>query len=114
LRRSKRKTSSTYARAKPNKTGRNKATHHEENKENPRDAVLVVQSETAMPSGIHLSTSESPEVVRQPIPGIIIPEIPNIDIPIVNSLVGVTETLRIHIPHSIKFKIWNCEYVQLE
>jgi hypothetical protein len=47
MRRPKRKTSSSYARAKPNKTGRNKATHHEENEENPRDAVLVVQPEIA-------------------------------------------------------------------
>jgi hypothetical protein len=33
-----------------------------------------------MPSG---TTSESPEVVSQLIPGMIIPEIPNIDLPIV-------------------------------
>jgi hypothetical protein len=64
-----------------------------------------------MPSG---TTSESPEVVSQLIPGMIIPEIPNIDIPIVNPIVSVTETLGIHIPHNIKPKIWNCEYVQLE
>ena len=51
-------------------------------------------------------------MVRQPIPGI--PEIPNIDLPIVTPLVSVTETLGIHIPHSIKLIIWNCEYVQLE
>jgi len=111
MRRPKRKTSSPYARAKPNKTGRNKATHHEENEENPRYAVPVVQPETAMPSGTNLSTSESPEVVRQPIPGVIIPEISNIDLPIINPLVSVTETLGIHIPHSIKLKIWNSEYV---
>ena len=74
----------------------------------------MVQPETAMPSGTNLSTSESPEGARQPIPGVIIPEIPNIDIPIINPLVSVTETLCIHIPHSIKLKIWNCEYVQLE
>jgi hypothetical protein len=111
MRRSKRKTSSPYARAKPNKTGKNKATHHEEN---PLDAVPVVQPETTMPSGTSSSTSESPEVLRQPIPGIIIPEKPNIDLPIVNPLVSVTETLCIHIPHGIKLKIWNCEYVQLE
>lgn len=111
MRRSKRKTSSPYARAKPNKMGENKATH-EENEENPRDAVPVVQPETAMSSGTHLSTSETSEVVRQPITGI--PEIPNIDLSIANPLVSVTETLGIHIPHSIKVKIWNCEYVQLE
>ena len=64
-----------------------------------------------MPSG---TTSESPEVVSQLIPGMIIPEIPKIYIPIVNPLVSVTETLDIHIPHNIKPKIWNCEYVQLE
>jgi hypothetical protein len=40
--------------------------------------------------------------------------IPNIDLPIINPLVSVTDTLGIHIPHSIKLKIWNCEYVQLE
>jgi hypothetical protein len=90
MRRPKRKTSSPYARAKPNKTGINKATHHEDNEENPRDAVPVVQPETAMPPGTSLSTSESPEVIRQPIPGVIIPEISNIDLPIINPLVSVT------------------------
>jgi hypothetical protein len=53
-------------------------------------------------------------VIKQPIPGVIISEIPNIDLPIINPLVSVTDTLGIHIPHSIKLKIWNCEYVQLE
>ena len=48
------------------------------------------------------------------IPGVIMPEIPNIDIPIVNPQVSVTETLGMHISHSIKPKIWNSEYVQLE
>jgi hypothetical protein len=43
-----------------------------------------------MPSGTSSSTSESPEVLRQPIPGIIIPAKPNIDLPIVNPLVSVT------------------------
>ena len=74
----------------------------------------MVQPETSMPPGTSLSTSESPEVIKQPIPGVIIPEIPNIDLPIINPLVSVTDTLGIHIPHSIKLKIWNCEYVQLE
>ena len=44
----------------------NNATHHEENEENPRDAVPVVQAETAMSSGTSLSTSETTGVVRQP------------------------------------------------